>query len=99
MSLSRCVPATSSNPACPPTWLRTGVGDAPLAVACVLTLTPIVPAAVRAVGRFGSIVGAWELTFGPMVTLPICTTQRPARWPARFTDAMRRAVKTLLDVG
>src|SRR5207237_807161 len=53
-----------------PTWLRTGAGDAPLAVARALTLAPIVPAAVRAVGRFGSIIGSWGVTFGPMVTLP-----------------------------
>jgi len=36
-----------------PTWLRTGAGDAPFAVARALTVAPIVPAAVRAIGRFG----------------------------------------------
>ena len=33
-----------------PTWLRTGAGDAPRAVARALTLAPIVPAAVAPVG-------------------------------------------------
>lgn len=80
-----------------PTWLRTGAGDAPLEVARALTLAPIVPAAVRAVGRFGAVLGAWEVTFGPMVTLrdPYDPTDPLAA--ARFTEAMRRAVGALLD--
>ncbi len=80
-----------------PTWLRTGAGDAPLEVARALTLAPIVPAAVRAVGRFGAVLGSWEVTFGPMVTLrdPYDPTDPLAA--ARFTEAMRRAVGALLD--
>jgi hypothetical protein len=80
-----------------PTWLRTGAGDAPLAVARALTLAPIVPAAVRAVGRFGAIVGSWSVTFGPMVTLPETYDPSDPLAAARFIDAMRRAVGALLD--
>jgi 1-acyl-sn-glycerol-3-phosphate acyltransferase len=80
-----------------PTWLRTGAGDAPLAVARALTLAPIVPAAVRAVGRFGAIVGSWSVTFGPMVTLPETYDPSDPLAAARFIEAMRRAVGALLD--
>ncbi|MDQ1381506.1 MAG: hypothetical protein QOJ71_2225, partial [Actinomycetota bacterium] len=80
-----------------PTWLRTGAGDAPLAVARALTVAPIVPAAVRAVGRFGGMIGSWEVTFGSMVTLPDPYTANDPLAAARFTDAMRRAVAALLD--
>jgi hypothetical protein len=80
-----------------PTWLRTGAGDAPLAVARALTLAPIVPAAVRAVGRFGAVVGSWSVTFGPMVTLPETYDPSDPLAAARFIDAMRRAVGALLD--
>ena len=79
-----------------PTWLRTGAGDAPLAVARALTLAPIVPAAVRAVGRFGAVVGSWSVTFGPMVTLPETYDPSDPLAAARFIDAMRRAVGALL---
>jgi hypothetical protein len=79
--------------------LRTGAGDAPVAVARALTLTPIVPAAVRAVGRFGSVIGAWEVTFGPMVTLPDPYDPNDPLAAARFTEAMRRAVGALLAAG
>jgi len=82
-----------------PTWLRTGAGDAPLAVARALTLAPIVPAAVRAVGRFGSIIGSWGVTFGPMVTLPDPYDPSEPLAAARFTEAMRRAVGALLSAG
>jgi 1-acyl-sn-glycerol-3-phosphate acyltransferase len=81
-----------------PTWLRTGAGDAPHAVARALTLAPIVPAAVRPVGRFGSVIGSWEVTFGPMVTLADPYDPDDPLAAARFTDAMRRAVGALLDV-
>ena len=80
-----------------PTWLRTGAGDAPLAVARALTLAPIVPAAVRAVGRFGAVVGSWSVTFGPMVSLPETYDPSDPLAAARFIDAMRRAVGALLD--
>jgi hypothetical protein len=80
-----------------PTWMRTEAGDAPLAVARALTLAPIVPAAVRPIGRFGAALGSWEVTFGPMVTLrdPYDPTDPLAA--ARFTQAMQRAVGALLD--
>jgi 1-acyl-sn-glycerol-3-phosphate acyltransferase len=80
-----------------PTWLRTGAGDAPLEVARALTLAPIIPAAVRAVGRFGALVGSWEVTFGPMVTLADPYDPTDPLAAARFTEAMRRAVGALLN--
>ncbi len=80
-----------------PTWLRTGAGDAPLEVARALTLSPIVPAAVRPVGALGALVGSWEVTFGPIVTLPDPYSRDDPLAAARFTDAMRRAVGALLD--
>lgn len=80
-----------------PTWLRTGAGDAPSAVARALTVAPIIPAGVRPVGRFGALIGSWEVTFGPMVTLPDPYSANDPLAAARFTDAMRRAVGSLLD--
>ncbi len=80
-----------------PTWLRTGAGDAPLGVARALTLAPIIPAAVRAVGRFGGLIGSWAVTFGPMVTLPDPYDQDDPLAAARFTEAMRLAVGALLE--
>jgi 1-acyl-sn-glycerol-3-phosphate acyltransferase len=82
-----------------PTWLRTGAGDAPFAVARALTVAPIVPAAVRAIGRFGSIVGSWSVTFGAMVTLPDPYDPSDPLAAARFTEAMRLAVGALLASG
>jgi 1-acyl-sn-glycerol-3-phosphate acyltransferase len=82
-----------------PTWLRTGAGDAPFAVARALTVAPIVPAAVRAIGRFGSIVGSWSVTFGAMVTLPDPYDPNDPLAAARFTEAMRLAVGALLASG
>jgi 1-acyl-sn-glycerol-3-phosphate acyltransferase len=79
------------------TWLRTGAGDAPHAVARALTLAPIVPAAVRPVGSFGSIIGTWEVAFGPMVTLSDPYDPDDPLAAARFIEAMRRAVGALLE--
>jgi 1-acyl-sn-glycerol-3-phosphate acyltransferase len=80
-----------------PTWLRTGAGHAPHAVARALTLAPIVPAAVHAVGRFGGVIGSWAVRFGPLVTLADPYDPNDPLAAARFTDAMRRAVGALLD--
>jgi hypothetical protein len=52
---------------------------------------------VRAVGRFGGMIGSWEVTFGSMVTLPDPYAANDPLAAARFTDAMRRAVAALLD--
>ncbi len=82
-----------------PTWLRTGAGDAPHAVARALTLAPIIPAAVRPVGRFGGVIGSWAVTFGPMVTLADPYDPNEPLAAARFTEAMRRAVGALLEAG
>ncbi len=79
-----------------PTWLRTGAGHAPHAVARALTLAPIVPAAVHAVGRFGAVVGSWAVRFGPLVTLADPYDPDDPLAAARFTEAMRRAVGALL---
>lgn len=79
-----------------PTWLRTGAGDAPLEVARALTLAPIVPAAVRGSGRLGAVIGSWDVTFGPLVTLAYPYDPNEPLAAARFTEAMRRAVGALL---
>ena len=79
------------------TWLRTEAGDAPQSVARALTLAPIVPAAVRSLGRFGGVIGSWEVTFGPLVTLADPYDPDDPLAAARFTDAMRRAVSALLE--
>jgi 1-acyl-sn-glycerol-3-phosphate acyltransferase len=81
-----------------PTWLRTGAGDAPTGVARALTVAPIIPAAVRGVGRLGGLIGSWDVTFGPMVTLPDPYGRHDPLAAARFTEAMRRAVGALLEV-
>jgi hypothetical protein len=80
-----------------PTWLRTGAGDVPHAVARALTLAPIVPAAVHADGRFGAVIGSWAVTFGSMVTLADPYDPNDPLAAARFTDAMRSAVRKLLE--
>jgi 1-acyl-sn-glycerol-3-phosphate acyltransferase len=80
-----------------PTWLRTGAGDAPHGVARALTLAPIIPAAVRGVGLLGGVVGSWEVTFGPLVTLSHPYDPGQPLSAARFTEAMRRAVAALLE--
>jgi 1-acyl-sn-glycerol-3-phosphate acyltransferase len=79
-----------------PTGLRTGAGSVPDAVARALTLAPIVPAAVRPDGRFGALIGSWAVRFGPLVTLADPYDADDPLAAARFTDAMRRAVASLL---
>ena len=81
-----------------PTGLRTGAGAAPLAVAPAVTHAPIVPAAVKPVGRLGSVIGSWHVRFGPLVTLPETYDPDDPLAAARFADAMRAAVRALLDI-
>jgi 1-acyl-sn-glycerol-3-phosphate acyltransferase len=81
-----------------PTWLRTGAGDAPQGVARAMTLAPIIPAAVRGVGFLGGVIGSWEVTFGPLVTLSQPYDRDDPLAAARFIEAMRRAVGALLDM-
>jgi 1-acyl-sn-glycerol-3-phosphate acyltransferase len=80
-----------------PTWLRTGAGEGPYELARALTISPIVPAALRPVGRLGVMGGSWHVTFGPRVTLPDPYDPDDPLAGARFTDAMRRAVGALLE--
>ena len=47
---------------------RRGCGAAALAQA--MTHNPIVPAAVKPIGRFGGVIGSWQVRFGSLVTLP-----------------------------
>jgi len=81
-----------------PTWLRTGAGDAPVAVARALTLTPIVPAAVRAVasavssGPGRSPSGPWSRS--PIPTTPMIRSRRrasPRRCDARSAPCSTRS--------
>jgi hypothetical protein len=79
-----------------PTWMRTGAGAVPLAVAPAMTHAPIVPAAVQAVGRLGTVLGTWQVRFGPLVTLPETYDKDDPIAAARFADAVRRSVGAVL---
>ena len=81
-----------------PTWLRTGAGDAPQGVARAMTIAPIIPAAVRGVGLLGGVIGSWEVSFGPFVTLSQPYDPADPLAAARLIEAMRRAVGALLDM-
>ena len=78
------------------TLLRTDAGAAPLALAQAMTHNPIVPAAVKPIGRFGGVIGSWTVRFGPLVTLPEAYDPDDPLAAARFADAMRSAVHELL---
>jgi len=80
-----------------PTWLRTGAGSVPLAVAPAMTHAPIVPAAVQTVGRLGTVLGTWQVRFGPLVTLPETYDRDDPIAAARFADEVRRAVAAVLS--
>ncbi len=79
-----------------PTWLRTGAGMPPLALMPAVTHAPIVPAAVRPGGPFGSALGRWIVRFGPLVTLDDPYDPDEPLAAARFGDAMRASVRALL---
>jgi 1-acyl-sn-glycerol-3-phosphate acyltransferase len=79
-----------------PTWMRTGAGAVPLAVAPAMTHAPIVPAAVQTVGRLGTVLGAWQVRFGPVVTLPETYDRDDPIAAARFADEVRRSVAAVL---
>jgi hypothetical protein len=76
--------------------LRTDAGTAPLAIAPAMTHAPIIPAAVQPVGGLGMVTGAWNVRFGPYVTLPDPYDANDPLAAARFADAMRDAVSALL---
>ena len=79
-----------------PTWLRSDAGRAPTSLVSALTHAPIVPAAIRPGGPLGLPVGAWVVRFGPIVTLDEVYDPDDPLAAARFADAMRSAVRTLL---
>ncbi|MFM7224188.1 MAG: hypothetical protein ACKOBG_11030 [Actinomycetota bacterium] len=79
-----------------PTWLRADAGRAPTSLVSALTHAPIVPAAIRPGGPLGLPVGAWSVRFGPAVTLDEPYDPDDPLAAARFADAMRAAVRTLL---
>lgn len=80
-----------------PTWLRTGAGTPPHALMRAVTHAPIIPAAVRPAGPFGTSIRGWEVTFGPLVTLPDPYDPDDPLAAARFADEMRASVRTLLE--
>ena len=80
-----------------PTWFRTGAGGVPYSVAPAITHAPIVPAAVQPVGRLGTVLGSWQVRFGPLVTLPETYDPSDPIAAARFADAMRGAVGAVLS--
>lgn len=79
-----------------PTWLRADAGRAPTSLVSALTHAPIIPAAIRPGGPFGLPVGAWLVRFGPVVALDEPYDPDDPLAAARFADAMRTAVRTLL---
>jgi len=80
-----------------PTWLRTSAGLAPNALMPALTHAPIIPATVTSGGPLGTPLGAWHVRFGPLVTLDERYDPDDPLAAARFADAMRSAVRELLD--
>jgi 1-acyl-sn-glycerol-3-phosphate acyltransferase len=80
-----------------PTWLRTDAGLAPHSLMPALTHAPIIPATVTAGGPFGTPFGAWRVRFGPLVTLDEPYDPYDPLAAARFADAIRAAVRALLE--
>jgi 1-acyl-sn-glycerol-3-phosphate acyltransferase len=79
-----------------PTWLRTTAGAPPHSLMAALTHAPIIPAAVTAGGPFGTALGPWRVRFGSLVTLDDPYDPNDPLAAARFADAMRVAVRSLL---
>jgi 1-acyl-sn-glycerol-3-phosphate acyltransferase len=80
-----------------PTWLRTGAGIPPRPLLQAMTNAPIVPVAVTPGGPFGTAIGPWRVRFGPLVTLPDPYDPGDPLAAARFGEAVRDAVSTLLE--
>jgi 1-acyl-sn-glycerol-3-phosphate acyltransferase len=78
------------------TFLRTGAGASPHALMPALTHARIIPAAVKPGRPFGTALGAWQVRFGPLVTLDDPYDPDDPLAAARFADAMRAAVRRLL---
>jgi hypothetical protein len=79
------------------TFLRTGAGAPPHALMPALTHARIIPAAVLPGGPFGTAFGPWQVRFGPLVTLDDPYDPDDPLAAARFADAMRVAVRALLN--
>ena len=58
---------------------------------------PIIPAAVVPGGPFGTAFGTWHVRFGPFVTIDERYDPDDPLIAARFADAMRVAVRRLLE--
>ncbi len=78
------------------TWMRTGAGALSPAVAPAMAHAPIVPAAVQTVGRLGTVLGTWQVRFGPLVTLPETYDRDDPIAAARFADEVRHSVAAVL---
>jgi 1-acyl-sn-glycerol-3-phosphate acyltransferase len=79
-----------------PTLLRTGAGVPPHTLMPALTHAPIIPAAVKPGGPFGTTLGPWHVRFGPLVTLDEPYDPNDPLAAARFADAVRASVRALL---
>ena len=80
-----------------PTWLRRGAGIPPRPLLQAMTNAPIVPVAVIPGGPFGTALGPWSVRIGPLVTLPDPYDPDDPLAAARFGEAVRDAVATLLE--
>jgi hypothetical protein len=78
------------------TWLRIDAGMPPHTLMPAITHAQIIPAAVTPNGPFGLALNGWTVRFGPLVTIDEDYDPNDPLAAARFTDAMRIAVRALL---
>jgi hypothetical protein len=79
------------------TWLRIDAGMPPHMLMPAITHAQIIPAAVTPNGPFGLALNGWNVRFGPLVQLDEDYDPNDPLAAARFTDAMRIAVRALLN--
>jgi hypothetical protein len=79
------------------TWLRVDAGMPPHTLMPAITHAQIIPAAVTPNGPFGLALNGWTVRFGSLVTLDEDYDPDDPLAAARFTDAMRIAVRALLS--
>jgi len=79
------------------TWLRIDAGMPPHTLMPAITHAQIIPAAVTPNGPFGLALNGWTVRFGRLVTIDEDYDPNDPLAAARFTDAMRIAVRALLN--
>jgi hypothetical protein len=79
-----------------PTWLRTGAGMPPLPLMVAMTHTRIIPVGVTPGGPLGTMLRPWRVRFGSLVTLTDPYEAGDPLTAARFAEALRDSVSSLL---